>query len=199
MFSCEVREHEEDLKRYREMMDKRMENINKKEPAPIQNFSVPVYVKLITLIAERAEMGRQKHGTHLQANNGRDAMMDALQESIDLNQYLMQKLMEVTERTECTIETATRFVFPAAKFAKTNDGEEQLEHVSSEAQEFIDAHRAWSRAPSIDKYRDMIDEANDFIHSFETLFRSNEVAAEEISLSRVRVIDKNKKRGYYVV
>ena len=134
MFSCEVREHEEDLKRYREMMDKRMENINKKEPAPIQNFSVPVYVKLITLIAERAEMGRQKHGTHLQANNGRDAMMDALQESIDLNQYLMQKLMEVRERTECTIETATRFVFPAAKFAKTNDGEKQLELVSSEAQ-----------------------------------------------------------------
>ena len=52
-------------KLYCEMMEKRMENINKKEPAPIQNFSVPVYVKLITLIAERAEMGRRKHGTHL--------------------------------------------------------------------------------------------------------------------------------------
>ena len=104
MFSQEVREHNDEVVRYRKLMEKRMENIAKKEPAPTLNFDIPVYVKLITLIAERAEMGKQKHGTHLQANNGRNAMMDALQESIDLNQYLMQKLMEVTDRTECTID-----------------------------------------------------------------------------------------------
>jgi len=197
MFSCEVREHEEDLKRYREMIEKRMENINKKEPAPIQNFSVPVYVKLITLIAERAEMGRQKHGTHLQANNGRNAMMDALQESIDLNQYLMQKLMETEEKKFA--EEGRRFTFPTAKFAVTNNKHEQLAHMVSEALEFVDAFKNWSMRQTVDHYEEMLDEASDFIHSRETLIRLSTKLENDVDESERRVWNKNSERGYYGV
>ena|GEM_PF-228548 len=83
-----------ELFRMGELMDKRLKNVAKKEPLPIKNDSEPVYRQLIRMIEERAAMGEVKHGTHLQANNGRDALMDALQESIDLNQYLMQKIAE---------------------------------------------------------------------------------------------------------
>jgi len=69
-------------------------SVTKKEPRPKHNDSKPVYESLIEMIRERAGMGKVKHGTHLQANNGRDALMDALQESIDLNQYLMQVILE---------------------------------------------------------------------------------------------------------
>lgn len=43
---------------------------------------------------ERAEFGKAKHGTYLQSNNGRDALMDAYQEAIDLVMYLRQAILE---------------------------------------------------------------------------------------------------------
>jgi len=43
---------------------------------------------------ERAEVGRKKYGERLQPNNGRDALQDAYEESLDLSLYLKQQLME---------------------------------------------------------------------------------------------------------
>lgn len=42
----------------------------------------------------RAEMGLKKYGVRLQAFNGRRALVDALQEAMDLSLYLKQALME---------------------------------------------------------------------------------------------------------
>jgi hypothetical protein len=39
-------------------------------------------------------MGRRKYGTALEANNGRDALMDAYQEALDLAMYLRQAIAE---------------------------------------------------------------------------------------------------------
>lgn len=42
----------------------------------------------------RAEMGRAKYGVMLHTCNGRDALMDAYQEALDLVMYMRQKLAE---------------------------------------------------------------------------------------------------------
>jgi hypothetical protein len=45
-------------------------------------------------IQTRVEMGERKYGTKLQSFNGRDALMDAYQEAIDLCMYLRQAIAE---------------------------------------------------------------------------------------------------------
>lgn len=42
----------------------------------------------------RAELGFTKYGTHLQANNGRDALMDMYQEALDAVNYAVQVEVE---------------------------------------------------------------------------------------------------------
>lgn len=39
-------------------------------------------------------MGLEKYGTKLEAFNGRDALMDAYQEAIDMVMYLRQAILE---------------------------------------------------------------------------------------------------------
>ena len=45
-------------------------------------------------LKDRAEAGRAKYGTYLRAHNGRDALMDAYQEALDLCMYLRQAIAE---------------------------------------------------------------------------------------------------------
>jgi hypothetical protein len=42
----------------------------------------------------RAELGVTKYGERLLANNGRDALLDAYQEALDLCMYLRQEIEE---------------------------------------------------------------------------------------------------------
>lgn len=67
------------------------------EPPPIPNDETPIYHLVIQDIESRAEAGKEKYGTYLQPHNGRDALMDAYQESIDQTIYLRQKLEEEKE------------------------------------------------------------------------------------------------------
>ena len=45
-------------------------------------------------LKDRAEVGKKKYGTLLRAHNGRDALVDALQEAYDLVMYLRQTIYE---------------------------------------------------------------------------------------------------------
>ena len=45
-------------------------------------------------LRERAEVGKLKYGTYLMAGNGRDALLDAYQEALDLVMYLRQAIVE---------------------------------------------------------------------------------------------------------
>lgn len=56
-----------------------------------------VEARLVALIHERTAIGVRKYGEPLHTHNGRDAKTDALEESLDLNQYLMQSLMEAED------------------------------------------------------------------------------------------------------
>jgi hypothetical protein len=42
----------------------------------------------------RAAFGFKKYGTELKTNNGRNALVDAYQEALDLCCYLKQRIME---------------------------------------------------------------------------------------------------------
>lgn len=53
---------------------------------------------VMTDIQARVAAGLEKYGTKLQSFNGRDALMDAYQEAIDLVMYLRQAM---AERDEC--------------------------------------------------------------------------------------------------
>ena len=43
---------------------------------------------------ERRQVGIERYGTPLQPNNGRDALVDAYQEALDLACYLRQSIAE---------------------------------------------------------------------------------------------------------
>ena len=58
------------------------------------NDSTPIWDLVRADIAERDKLGRERYGTPLQAFNGRDALVDAYQESLDLVVYLRQAIEE---------------------------------------------------------------------------------------------------------
>jgi hypothetical protein len=45
-------------------------------------------------LSERAEVGLGRYGRYLETRNGRDALMDAYQEALDLVMYLRQEIAE---------------------------------------------------------------------------------------------------------
>lgn len=63
------------------------------QPAP-QPGHTSVTDAVIADMQHRRAQGTAKYGTELQTHNGRDAMMDAYQEALDLVMYLKQALLE---------------------------------------------------------------------------------------------------------
>ena len=71
---------------------------NKPEPAPIPNNLPAVWGLVMEDMKQRDESGFRKYGTRLQPNNGRDALVDAYQETLDTVVYLRQAIYE---RDQC--------------------------------------------------------------------------------------------------
>jgi hypothetical protein len=63
------------------------------QPSPTGN-GAEVTEQVVADLRARSAMGERKYGTVLRVANGRDALMDAYQEALDLCQYLKQALME---------------------------------------------------------------------------------------------------------
>ena len=66
----------------------RPSDTNTPQPMPIPNTHPAVWDLVIADMAERDQIGVQKYGTRLQPHNGRDFLVDAYQESLDLVVYL---------------------------------------------------------------------------------------------------------------
>lgn len=64
------------------------------EPAPIANAEEGVWPIVIKDMEDRHRVGMQKYGMPLQPFNGRDALVDAYQEALDLCVYLRQAIYE---------------------------------------------------------------------------------------------------------
>lgn len=64
------------------------------QPPPKPNETRPVWELVVQDMMDRDHVGRQRYGTPLQVNNGRDALVDAYQEALDLCVYLRQAIEE---------------------------------------------------------------------------------------------------------
>lgn len=64
------------------------------QPAPTTSVSPAVWDLVAADMKARDEFGEKKYGTRLQPHNGRDALMDAYQEALDIVVYLRQALYE---------------------------------------------------------------------------------------------------------
>jgi len=64
------------------------------EPPPIPNDNPHIADLVIQDIQEKKKMGIEKYGVPLQAGNGRNALVDAYQEALDMGQYLRQEIEE---------------------------------------------------------------------------------------------------------
>lgn len=64
------------------------------QPAPVSNASRPIWDLVIEDMQARDNVGRQRYGTPLQSNNGRDALIDLYQELLDAAVYTRQLIEE---------------------------------------------------------------------------------------------------------
>lgn len=67
---------------------------NAEQPPPVKNDREPVWDAVVRDMVERNEVGKAKYGTPLQPFNGRDCLVDAYQEALDLVVYLKQAIIE---------------------------------------------------------------------------------------------------------
>jgi len=64
------------------------------QPKPKNNSNPNIPELVINDVFDKSQLGLKKYGTYLQGHNGRDALVDAYQEAIDLVQYLRQMIYE---------------------------------------------------------------------------------------------------------
>jgi hypothetical protein len=72
----------------------RLDREGDSQPMPLANDSTDIQTLVIQDIEKRRELGISRYGVALQANNGRDALLDAYEEAMDLTIYLKQALTE---------------------------------------------------------------------------------------------------------
>lgn len=72
----------------------RSEDLVKEQRAPEHNDGPAVWDLVMEDFRARDTEGRRKYGTPLQPNNGRDPLVDAYQEALDLVVYLRQEIHE---------------------------------------------------------------------------------------------------------
>lgn len=65
--------------------------IHEPDPIPGEKIVLDLVIKDLN---DRAQVGKEKYGTFLMTKNGRDALMDAYQEALDLVMYLRQVIEE---------------------------------------------------------------------------------------------------------
>lgn len=69
------------------------------QPPPTPNGQPAVWDLVIADMRERDRVGRERYSTPLQPLNGRDALVDAYQEALDLAVYLRQAIAERDDGT----------------------------------------------------------------------------------------------------
>ena len=83
-----------------------MQNTNQKNNPAVTPQPAPkagrekVLPAVISDLEARAEIGKEKYGVELHTDNGRDPLLDAYQEALDLVMYLKQALLEMESDNE---------------------------------------------------------------------------------------------------
>ena len=79
-------------------MSQKSDELNTPQPAPIHNDRPAVWDLVMADMAARDAVGAAKYGVRLQPHNGRDCLIDAYQEVLDLAVYLRQLIYERDEK-----------------------------------------------------------------------------------------------------
>lgn len=74
--------------------------INDQQPAPLDTNNPPVWEVVLADMRARDASGRAKYGKPLTAGNGRDQLVDAYQEVLDLAVYLRAFIIEREQRKQ---------------------------------------------------------------------------------------------------
>lgn len=99
----ELNDEEIEIKRFvQAYLSKYNNNNNDNSYDPAQNQPDPetnenqtdVTSEVVKDLEKRAEYGKEQYGTRLKSGNGRDALLDAYEEALDLCVYLKQELIE---------------------------------------------------------------------------------------------------------
>ena len=69
-------------------------NLSEPQPRPEASSARPTWELVIEDMRERDHAGRAKYGLPLQPGNGRDSLVDAYQEALDLCVYLRNEIAE---------------------------------------------------------------------------------------------------------
>lgn len=77
------------------------------QPPPVGNDRPAIQDLVLADIAERKRIGIERYGKALQPHNGRDALVDAYQEVLDLAMYVRQ---EIEERADAAAEERAKIV-----------------------------------------------------------------------------------------
>jgi hypothetical protein len=70
------------------------DSMNAEQPVPQDSNHPPVWPMVMQDMINRNSVGMAKYGTTLKPHNGRDALIDAYQEALDLCVYLRQAIYE---------------------------------------------------------------------------------------------------------
>lgn len=98
------------------------------QPPPVPNTSRPVWELTIEDMKARDAVGRERYGTPLQIHNGRDALVDAYQEALDLAVYLRQAIEE--RGGISTLHTALKLDDNAIRCCRTIGRDEEARHTT---------------------------------------------------------------------
>lgn len=108
-----------------------MNELVTEQSAPLPNDNPAVWDLVIADMQARDGEGRRKYGTPLQPFNGRDALIDAYQEALDLVVYLRTAIYEREQRAAAPVPqeiihvTGTQL---AMFFTRVTPEDEDLEH-----------------------------------------------------------------------
>ena len=69
-------------------------SLNEPQPPPLPSDAPATWDLVMADIAERDRMGTKKYGQRLTPGDGRDSLVDAYQEALDLVVYLRKALYE---------------------------------------------------------------------------------------------------------
>ena len=159
-----------------------MSNPNTPQPQPKINHHPAVWDLVMDDMLDRDANGTTKYGTRLQPHNGRDFLVDAYQESLDLVVYLRGKIHE--EQSGLTI------IFPRLRFVDGDALYTQLNKIEEEVEEVREAFFS----PS---YENLAGEILDTMQACATaLMILGEHRGVNIDTAVKQCIEKNKNRGY---
>lgn len=156
--------------------------MNEHEPMPIPNNRPAVWDLVLSDMQERDQMGTEKYGTRLQPHNGRNFMVDAYQESLDLAVYLRGRIEEEVD--------GLTFTFPRLRFVDEAGLFRQIQKIESEFREVYGAYQLPGYDRLVDETLDLMQACATLLHMIKERYGVNIARAFSVML------EKNRARGY---